>query len=54
VTVASARAETLLQESLRRPDVIEGILSFLEKRLPNFPGLATSEAGAGHHDSPEE
>lgn len=54
VPAASARAETLLQESLRRPDVIEGIVSFLEKRRPNFAGLATSEAGAGHHDSPEE
>jgi enoyl-CoA hydratase/carnithine racemase len=54
VTVASARAETLLLESLRRPDVIEGIVSFLEKRLPKFSGLATSEAGVGHHDSPEE
>jgi hypothetical protein len=39
---------------LRRPDVIEGIVSFLEKRLPNFSGLATSEAGVGQHDSPEE
>jgi enoyl-CoA hydratase/carnithine racemase len=51
VTDASARAETLLQESLRRPDVIEGIVSFLEKRTPDFPGLASSAAGAGHHDS---
>lgn len=54
VMAASARAETLLQESLRRPDVIEGIVSFLEKRLPNFPGLASPEAGAGYPDSPEE
>jgi enoyl-CoA hydratase/carnithine racemase len=52
VTAASARAETLLQESLRRSDVIEGIVSFLEKRLPNFPGLAS--AAAGDPDSPEE
>jgi enoyl-CoA hydratase/carnithine racemase len=54
VTTASARAETLLQESLRRPDVIEGIVSFLEKRTPDFPGLASSAAGANHHDSSEE
>jgi enoyl-CoA hydratase/carnithine racemase len=52
VLAASVRAETLLQESLRRPDVIEGIVSFLEKRLPNFPGLAA--AAAGDPDSPEE
>lgn len=37
---ASSRSDALLQESLRRPDVIEGITSFLEKRLPSFPGLA--------------
>ncbi|MBO0864579.1 MAG: enoyl-CoA hydratase [Mycobacterium sp.] len=36
---ASTRAEALLQESLLRPDVLEGITSFLEKRTPNFPGL---------------
>jgi enoyl-CoA hydratase/carnithine racemase len=39
VADASSRAEALLQESLLRPDVIEGITSFLEKRTPNFPGL---------------
>src|ERR1700761_4206449 len=52
VTAASVRAEALLQESLRRPDVIEGIVSFLEKRLPSFPGLA--RAAAGDPDSAEE
>jgi enoyl-CoA hydratase/carnithine racemase len=52
VVAASAHAETLLQESLRRPDVIEGIVSFLEKRLPNFPGLAS--AAASDPDCPEE
>jgi enoyl-CoA hydratase/carnithine racemase len=40
VTEASARAETLLHESLQRPDVIEGITSFLDKRAPSFPGLS--------------
>ncbi|ORW12199.1 enoyl-CoA hydratase [Mycobacterium kyorinense] len=39
VAEASSRAETLLQESLQRPDVIEGITSFLEKRAPRFPGV---------------
>ncbi|WP_375484780.1 enoyl-CoA hydratase [uncultured Mycobacterium sp.] len=43
VEEATALAETLLQESLLRPDVIEGITSFLEKRAPNFPGLSASE-----------
>jgi enoyl-CoA hydratase/carnithine racemase len=41
VTDVSARAETLMHESLLRPDVIEGITSFLEKRPPKFPPLAT-------------
>jgi enoyl-CoA hydratase/carnithine racemase len=36
---ASTRAETLMHESLRRPDVIEGITSFFEKRPPHFPPL---------------
>ena len=42
VTEASSRAETLLHESLQRPDVIEGITSFLEKRAPGFPGLSAA------------
>ena len=42
VTEDSSRAETLLHESLQRPDVIEGITSFLEKRAPGFPGLSAS------------
>lgn len=36
---ASSRSETLMHESLRRPDVIEGITSFFEKRPPHFPPL---------------
>ncbi|HEU4360513.1 MAG TPA: enoyl-CoA hydratase [Mycobacterium sp.] len=36
----SARAETLMYESLLRPDVVEGVSSFLAKRPPNFPPLA--------------
>ncbi|WP_193043631.1 enoyl-CoA hydratase [Mycolicibacterium baixiangningiae] len=39
VVDASARAEKLMGESLLRPDVIEGIVSFLEKRAPSFPTL---------------
>lgn len=40
VADVSARAETLMYESLLRPDVVEGITSFLAKRPPNFPPLA--------------
>ncbi|MGX9673440.1 enoyl-CoA hydratase [Mycobacterium sp. HM-7] len=39
VVSASSRAETLMHESLQRPDVIEGITSFFEKRPPQFPPL---------------
>lgn len=35
----SARAETLMHESMKRPDLIEGITAFFEKRSPNFPPL---------------
>jgi enoyl-CoA hydratase/carnithine racemase len=40
VVQANSRAEALLHESLQRPDVIEGITSFLDKRAPSFPGLS--------------
>ncbi|RRR47471.1 enoyl-CoA hydratase [Mycolicibacter terrae] len=39
VAAVSARAEKLMYESLTRPDLIEGITSFLQKRPPNFPPL---------------
>jgi enoyl-CoA hydratase/carnithine racemase len=39
---ASAAAEKLMQESMLRPDFIEGITSFFEKRPPNFPPLDPS------------
>ncbi len=39
VAAVSARAETLMYESLARPDLVEGITSFLQKRPPNFPPL---------------
>jgi enoyl-CoA hydratase/carnithine racemase len=39
VAEATARAEVLLQEAMPRPDVIEGITSFLQKRPPQFPSL---------------
>lgn len=36
---ASDRAEKLMHESMTRPDFIEGITSFFEKRSPKFPPL---------------
>jgi enoyl-CoA hydratase/carnithine racemase len=36
---ASDHAEKLMHESMLRPDFIEGITSFFEKRPPNFPPL---------------
>lgn len=37
---ATAAAEALMWEAMPRPDVIEGIVSFLQKRPPEFPSLA--------------
>ncbi|NED60180.1 enoyl-CoA hydratase, partial [Streptomyces sp. SID10244] len=36
---AMTRAEAAMAQSLTRPDVIEGITAFLEKRTPQFPPL---------------
>jgi enoyl-CoA hydratase/carnithine racemase len=47
VADSSARSEVLLHQSLKRPDVIEGITSFLEKRAPSFPGLSASAESFG-------
>lgn len=56
VADSSARSEVLLQQSLTRPDVIEGITSFLEKRAPSFPGLVDSDessrTGKDDHGDP--
>lgn len=40
---ASGTAETLMHESMQRPDFIEGITAFFEKRQPNFPPLAAEQ-----------
>jgi enoyl-CoA hydratase/carnithine racemase len=47
VADSSSRSEILLHQSLKRPDVIEGITSFLEKRAPSFPGLSASAESFG-------
>ena len=47
VADSNTRSEVLLQQSLQRPDVIEGITSFLEKRAPHFPGLRASDESCG-------
>ncbi|BBZ71205.1 enoyl-CoA hydratase [Mycobacterium paraseoulense] len=44
VADATSRAEVLLHEAMPRPDVIEGITSFLEKRPPRFPSLDSTDA----------
>ncbi len=43
VAEATSRAEVLLREAMPRPDVIEGITSFLEKRPPQFPSLSATD-----------
>jgi enoyl-CoA hydratase/carnithine racemase len=44
VVEATSRAEVLLHEAMPRPDVIEGITSFLQKRPPQFPSLSSTDA----------
>ncbi|SOX55285.1 enoyl-CoA hydratase [Mycobacterium ahvazicum] len=44
VVDANARSEVLVHEAMSRPDVIEGITSFLEKRPPHFPTLRPTDA----------
>jgi enoyl-CoA hydratase/carnithine racemase len=43
VVQANSLAEALLHEAMPRPDVIEGITSFLEKRPPQFPSLDSTD-----------
>jgi enoyl-CoA hydratase/carnithine racemase len=44
VVDANDRSEVLVHEAMSRPDVIEGITSFLEKRPPQFPSLSSTDA----------
>ncbi|HEX5256731.1 MAG TPA: enoyl-CoA hydratase [Mycobacterium sp.] len=44
IVQANSLAEVLLHEAMPRPDVIEGITSFLEKRPPQFPSLDSTDA----------
>jgi enoyl-CoA hydratase/carnithine racemase len=39
LVATSAHAEKLMHESMQRPDFIEGITAFFEKRPPSFPPL---------------
>jgi enoyl-CoA hydratase/carnithine racemase len=39
IVETSNKAEQLMHESMTRPDFIEGITAFFEKRPPNFPPL---------------
>lgn len=40
VVTAAANAEAPMWEALPLPDVVERIISFLQKRPPQFPSLA--------------
>ncbi|WP_199254256.1 enoyl-CoA hydratase [Mycolicibacterium mengxianglii] len=40
IVETSNKAEKLMHDSMQRPDFIEGITAFFEKRSPNFPPLS--------------
>lgn len=44
VAEANGQSEILVREAMSRPDVIEGITSFLQKRRPQFPALNSQRA----------
>ena len=43
IVETSNKAERLMHESMTRPDFIEGITAFFQKRAPNFPPLAAQD-----------
>ena len=49
---ASDDAEKLMHESMQRPDFIEGITSFFEKRQPNFPPAHRPAEALGEGQEP--
>jgi enoyl-CoA hydratase/carnithine racemase len=46
-TDSLAAADALMLEGFRRPDVAEGVASYLERRAPDFPGLGPVEGDGG-------
>ncbi|GAB3028469.1 enoyl-CoA hydratase [Mycobacterium bourgelatii] len=48
IVETSNKAEQLMHESMTRPDFIEGITAFFEKRPPNFPPLTAETAQTAH------
>ena len=44
IVETSEKAEKLMHESMTRPDFIEGITAFFEKRPPKFPPLTVQES----------
>ena len=43
IVETSDKAERLMHESMTRPDFIEGITAFFQKRAPNFPPLTARD-----------
>lgn len=48
IVETSNKAERLMHESMTRPDFIEGITAFFEKRPPRFPALTAETARPAH------
>jgi len=46
LSAASDEANELMLESFQRPDFVEGVESFVEKREPNFPPVTSERAPA--------
>jgi enoyl-CoA hydratase/carnithine racemase len=46
LSAAADEANELMLESFQRPDFVEGVQSFVEKREPNFPPVTSERAPA--------